>query len=271
MCNYFSIAIGSGENETYALDIRSFTQRYDFDALMTFNSLKILELNKTILLNEAVFHPTRVKIAVENKTLYSFQLKHDRYDPLLTLLCRSYPGIFSNYFELHEKQILTRLKITKSNLKEQLTFLEKQGVIDIVWQSDLPQVTLLHERLPDNYLRIDKVIYDTRKEVAEKKLKAMNDFIRIPQCRSVALLSYFGQVGKPCGKCDQCVAAAKSDYTTDELMEHITTLLKETKLTGDEIAEKLAIKDENHLTNTLSWMLDEGMVSFEDGGYFLRG
>lgn len=263
LCNFFSIAIGSGDSESYALNIRGFVGRYNLDALMTFNALKILELNKTILLNEAVFHPTRVKIAVENKTLYSFQLKHDKYDPLISLLCRSYPGIFSNFFELHERQIMTRLKISKASLKEQLTFLEKQGVIDVVWQSDLPQVTLLHERLPDNYLRIDKQVYDTRKQVAEEKVQAMLDFVKVPQCRSVALLSYFGQQGKPCGKCDQCLASKKSNYSTDELVEHILTLLSNDSLSVEEIAEKLNIKAQNQLTNVLYWMLDEGMIGFE--------
>lgn len=269
LCNYFSIAIGSGENETYPLEIRAFTQRYDFDPLETFNALKILELNKTILLNESVFHPTRVKIAVENKTLYSFQLKHEKYDPLITLLCRSYPGIFSNYFELHEKQLLTRLKISSKALNEQLQFLEKQGVIDVVWQSDLPQVTLLHERLPDNYLRIDKSVYEVRKNVAETKLKAMVAFLKNKGCRSVALLAYFGQKGENCGKCDYCIALSKSDFTSEELISHITAILQEHDSTLEGLIEKLQVNDDKLLKNTLNWMLDEGMIFYKDGVYKL--
>jgi ATP-dependent DNA helicase RecQ len=268
LCNYLGIAIGSGANESYPLNMGDFIAKYNLEPLPTYNALKILELNHSIVLNEAVFHPTRIKIAVENKTLYNFQIKYEKYDPLITLLCRSYPGIFENYFIIHEKELAKRLNCSFQELEKQLIFIEKQGLIDIVWRSDLPQITFPHERLPDDYLSINKEVYDTRKKVANDKLNGMLRFLKTPLCRSVLLLEYFGQKGKPCGKCDVCLSEKKSVYTHEELKEYIISILKEKKeLSFDAIASELNIQETGQLKKILFWLIDEEIVQFNNATY----
>src|SRR5690554_7565152 len=68
LCNHFSIAIGSGMNESYGLNIKELVKKYDFEPLPTYNALKILQLNGSILFNEAVFHPTKLKFRSEEHT-----------------------------------------------------------------------------------------------------------------------------------------------------------------------------------------------------------
>lgn len=264
MCNYFSIAIGSGENESYGLNIKEFVNKYNFNPIEAYNALKILELNGSIVLNEAVFHPTKLKFLVENKTLYSFQLKNERFDPLISLLSRSYPGIFSNYYTIDESTISKKLHITEKQLKEQLEYLEKHGLVDISWQSELPQVILLHERLPDDYMRIDKSVYDTRKKVAFDKLEGLQRFLKTPRCRSQLLLEYFGQEGDKCGKCDVCKSELSSNYSNSELQDAILNLLQEEKLDLTGLKQNLNIKDADQLEKVLAWMVDESILYFND-------
>ncbi len=265
MCNHFSIAIGSGENESYGLDIKIFVAKYNFDPIRTYNALKILELNGTLVLNEAVFHPTKVKFLVENKTLYSFQLKNEKYDPLISILSRSYPGIFSYYYAIDENKIAKRLNLSVAKLKEQLKYLEEHGVVDISWQSELPQVILLHERLPDDYMRINNEVYATRKTVAEEKFKGLKKFVSSPACRSILLLEYFGQQGEPCGICDVCKAEKNSNYSTDELVAAITTEIKEKDtISANDIFIELKVKDKDQFNKIISWMLDENIITLEN-------
>jgi ATP-dependent DNA helicase RecQ len=210
-----------------------------------------------------------VKFAVENKTLYNFQIKNEKYDDLISLLSRSYPGIFSNYYEVNEKTVAQRLKISRNELKNQLQYVEKQGLIDISWQSELPQVVFLHERLPDDYFRIDKPVYDIRKGVALEKFKKLKKFLTAPTCRSVLLLDYFGQKGEPCGKCDVCLYEKKSDYTMTELIDLIKDILKENSRLYNEMAKELNLKNEKQLSLALNWMVDEGMVQTKDNVFTL--
>src|SRR5699024_7050046 len=105
LCNHFSIAIGAGNLETYNLDIGAFIRKFDLDPLPTYNALKILELNGSIVFNEATFNPTKLKFVVNNSTLYNFQLKHESLDPIISYLSRNYAGIFNYFKEIKEQNI----------------------------------------------------------------------------------------------------------------------------------------------------------------------
>ena len=268
LCNHFGIAIGSGANESYGLAIKDLVKKYDFDPLPSYNALKILELNGSILFNEAVFHPTKIKFIVSNKTLYNFQLRNEDYDPLISYLSRSHPGIFDNYYEVNETRVGQQLKKSKTIIHKQLQYLEKQGLADISWQSELPQVTLLHERLPDSYMQIDKKVYETRKDVANKKLDSMLNFIQKPICRSVLLLKYFGQKGKPCDKCDVCLAENKSNYSATELQKIIEDLLDQKDLSLDQFLIEIKGVERHYLVGVLNWMMDEDLINFKEGVFF---
>ncbi|MCC5923739.1 MAG: RecQ family ATP-dependent DNA helicase [Crocinitomicaceae bacterium] len=267
LCNHFSIAIGSGKNESYGLELSSFVKKYGFQPLQAFNALKILSLNKTITLDDAIFQPTRLKFAVNNKTLYNFQIKNEKFDPLISYLSRSFPGIFENFKKIQEKQIAEKLKMQFSELKRQLSTLENQGIIDIEWQTDLPQVYFMHERLPDEYLRIDAAIYANRKDIAWDKFQAMKHFLTADECRSVLLLRYFGQEGKPCGKCDYCLAQNEKNYSDEELTTYLLNLLKDESLTLLEIQQTMQILSSQQVQKLLNWLLDEEKIIFDHGKY----
>jgi ATP-dependent DNA helicase RecQ len=269
LCNFCGIAIGSGEGESYSLDIKAFIKKYNLPVLETYNAIKILQLNNSIILNEDAFRGTRLKYAIDNRTLYDFQLKHEKSDRLITFLSRSYPGIFSNYFEINENTIAKKLKIKKSDVIDQLSFLEKQGIIDITWQSNLPQIVLQHERLPDDYFRLDKSIYEKRKEVAHLKFKGLKKFLNSQHCRTVELLAYFGQETEPCGKCDICKLTRESSYSTLEMNEAIQSLLRENPKTMDELKKELGKNQEKQLKHCLDWLMDEKVIVFQHPFYSL--
>ncbi|MGB0934033.1 MAG: RecQ family ATP-dependent DNA helicase [Lishizhenia sp.] len=260
LCNYVRLAIGSGLNETYPFHLSDFIKKYNLEAIPTYNALKILELNGDLVFNEAVYHPTRFKFAVSNNAVYSFQVKYDAYADLITWLSRSYAGVFSEFVKIEEDVIAKRLKITESKLEQQLKFLETHGIIDIQWSSDLPQVTFIHERLPDDYLRIKTEVYNLRKKIASDKLNAIIQLVRKPICRSVQILAYFDQKGENCGICDICISEKKADYSNQELIEIIKDELKQKTYTLDELYKVVPLKDKHHLQYIINYLCDEKVI-----------
>ena len=73
LCNYLKIAIGSGLNETYHFDMIDFTKKFQLPTNVAYQSLKLLEINGDLVFSEGIFHPTKIRIAIGNKELYSFQ------------------------------------------------------------------------------------------------------------------------------------------------------------------------------------------------------
>lgn len=116
-------------------------------------------------------------------------------------------------------------------------------------------------------MRIDQKVYQTRKDVALKKLESMLNFVQEPICRSILLLKYFGQEGKPCGKCDICLTEEKSNYSAEELQGIIENLLEEKAFTLEEFLAELKEVERHHLVGVLNWMLDVQLVKYKDGAF----
>lgn len=211
LCNFLKVAIGSGKGETYDFDIKKMCQAFNIDVGVAYNSLKFLELSGELVFSEGFFHPTKLKFAIGNTALYNFQIQYDSLNPLIVLLTRSYPGIFDNFFAINETEFCKRLKIGKPQLEKQLKQLEQYGIIDLSWQSDLPTITFMRERMPDDYLELRPELYHHRKELALKKLDACVDYLTKEQCRAQQLIQYFGMMTEECGKCDVCIGAKEID------------------------------------------------------------
>lgn len=265
LCNHLKIAIGSGKDETYHFEIKKLCDNFQLNPLETYNSLKILELNNDLVFSEGVFHPTKVKFSVGNRELYNFQIKHSKFVGITTLISRTYPGIFDQYFEIHEAEFAKRLNINKTELLSQLEQMEKYGVCDVSWSSSLPSVTLTHERLPDDYLSLSPEVYQTRKDNAQTKLDAALNFIVLDECRSVQLLRYFGQDSNECGKCDVCLKKNRKEYQIAELKALLVGFLK-TEKTFEECSRYTFALDEQLKLALKELMLDE-KVQFNGSSY----
>lgn len=221
LCSYLKVAIGSGENESYPIDFSKFSNTFNLDILETYNSLKILEKNGDLQLSENSFKETSLQWNVSNLELYNFQIKHEQYRPLISFILRSYTASFDEFVELRSARILKHLAISKTILENQLKQLEKYGIANIEWQNDLPTVTFLHERLPDDYLNLSSEAYANRKKYSTEKLRSALNYIQNDQCRSQQLLSYFGQDSCSCGKCDVCQQEFREGQKTALLKDDI--------------------------------------------------
>jgi ATP-dependent DNA helicase RecQ len=269
LCSFLKIAIGSGKDEMYPFDLRTFCSAFHMDVTATYSSLKLLEMNGDLTLSEAIHQPTKIRIAIGNTALYDFQVHHEQYRPLISMLSRSYPGIFDQYFAMDEKVFAQRLKMSFPQIEKQLKELEKYGIVDVTWKTDMPTITLIHERLPDDYLNIHPEIYMRRKANAEKRLTAVRHFLQANSCRTVEVLNYFGQTSEDCGICDVC--RTKMLHETHAMYSITQTILDFLKAprTEQECLAEIQISKEN-LRKTLKTLHLEEMISYVNGKFQVK-
>ena len=263
VCNFLKIAIGSGENETYPLDLRAFTKSFNFSITEVFHALKILQTNDDIFFSESNFQPTRLKYSIGSSALYKFQVGHDSVSSLITLLSRTHTGIFDYFVSIHESELAKRLSVSNAELTRKLEHLEQYGVIDINFRTSLPKISLLHERLPDTYLKLEFSVYEQRRNLENSKLESMIEYIRSSDCRTRVISNYFGGEVENCGNCDRCREEANSNHSFEELIELIPTLLPATM---DSLVNRLSIKKEMIMRAIRQLMLEE-KIRFEEGNY----
>lgn len=211
LANYLKIAIGSGKDEAYPFELNAFCQTFELKEQEVFYALKLLEQNGNISLSESFFQQTRVQIIVSNEVLYNFQIQHEQFQALCTLLVRTYSGIFDQLTPIHEQQICQRLKISEKRFNEQMEIMQKNGLIEYSKKSNLPVLTFTSERLPESYFNLRPEIYLTQKNTSLAKLQAMQAYCTATKCRSQQLIAYFGQEALPCGHCDVCQPLTLND------------------------------------------------------------
>lgn len=271
LCNYLHLAIGSGEGETFPIQLNALCSTFRLELIPTFQSLKILEMNGDILFSESVFTPTKLKFLVGNTTLYSFQIKYERVSKMIAFLTRSYPGIFDYYFAIDEDFMAKKIGVSESEVMKQLEFLEKNGIIDISWKSDAPKVTFLHERLPDDHMRLTDEVYRNRKERAFNRYEQARNYITGKHCREQYLLAYFGQQSFSCGRCDYCKTQRKEQKTMLEIASIIVFQLKSSPKTLTELEHQIGEQYLPEIKQALQHLLLEEKIRFENGGYVFIG
>lgn len=266
ICNHLKIAYGSGFQETYELNLTDFHNHYKTSYSETYYSLKILEIAGILSFTENQFHPTRLKFVVGSSALYKFQIAHENAQTLISLLSRSYPGIFDHFISIHETKLAERLKISENELQSKLKYLEQYGIIDISWKSNLPKVTFLVERLQPENFSLTNEAYHKRQQIELEKLSAIINYLKTSECRQVVINTYFGETSEPCGICDNCLTNSREDHSMSELLEIIPTLLP-SKL--ETIINKLNT-NKNSAERALHKLILEEKVVYKDEMFHLN-
>ena len=263
--NYLQLAIGSGKSQSFIFDIVDFSKQYQLSPLITYNSLKILEKQGLILMNDAVHKPSKVKMLLEGGDLYRFQVDHPKYDNLIKFLLRNYSGIFEDYTHINEIQIQNTFNITKDQLRDYLYMLVKMEVLDYQPESNQPEIVFVSERLSDKDVYISPENYQKRKEVAKFRLAAIKNYVSNKhKCRSQLLLSYFGEEDtQRCGMCDVCLERNKTDLSKlefDQVVEIIKPILRKNPLMMDELIFEVDAIDADNIINAIQWLIDNGKI-----------
>lgn len=272
--NYFRLAVGSGEGQAFNFDITDFSRQYQLSPLIAFNSLKILEKEGLLILNDAIYHPSQVKVLMNGGDLYRFQVENAAYDNLIKFILRTYSGVFQQFTSINENQIVQAFGITKIQVQEMLQKLKKLEVLDYTPENNEPQVIYVKERLDVSSIQISPENYEFRKKAAKERLLAMINYIESDhKCRSQQLLSYFGENNSQrCGQCDVCRKRNKTELSKlefDLMVDLIKPVLKNQPLLIDDLVFSVDTDNVDKLLNTISWLQENGKIR-EDENHLLH-
>lgn len=262
--NYFQLAIGSGEGQTFPISLHSVADRYRLKVTDVYHSIRFLEKENLLQFHDSSFTPSRFKFEVDNRELYQFKVKNEKFEKLIDLLLRSYPGCLHEFMVLHEERIARNLKIDNQELRNQLGYLNSINILVYESQNETPKITYISERIdsksilfsPKNYLFLQNRA--VKRMNAIKSLVVEGDF-----CRSQVMLSYFGEESPPCGICDVCINRLKSDENEVEIKYKIVDYMKQVNeaVSSYQLLENFSEYSNRKVVDGLNQLLDEGNVT----------
>lgn len=268
--NFFQLAVGAGEGETFDIDMLAFCDQFNLNLITVYNSLKFLELEGFLTLSEGIESMSQIKIKVNNFDLYQYQVRDKEFNQVIQFILRTQMGVFDDFVKIDEGKIAAKTKLPNKRIVEILHHLEKEDVIDYFPRTNKPRITFLTERLPISNLYISPLYYHDRKVIAENKLNAMLSYLNADTiCRNVYLLEYFGDTnGKPCGKCNSCLTTSQNEINPDLYRSILDDFKKEGLQYWplEDIMLKYPEIAKDDLINCLRWMDDHKMIKLNFKG-----
>lgn len=268
--NYFKIPVGAGENVSYPFVLSDFANRYGFNIVEVFHTLKILEKEGFLVLSESFDEPSKVMVKASRDDIYGFQVNNPQYGELIKCMLRSLPGVMTDFVKINEETLAKKTGLTAGKVQEQLKKLESYNFLSYAPRNDKPQILFLSEFVDTKHFGLSKENYYDRKKDAEERVKAVVDFVNNDrECRSVQLLRYFNEkTKKTCGRCDVCQRQAVVPY--DSIEEKLRTVMGEEELPVKEVLSRCDEFDESQVLDAIRFLVDNGVLQVEDDGMVKR-
>lgn len=264
VANYLQVPVGTGDGQWFDFDLVDFRRKFKHPAFGLKQAFALLEENQWLSYNEEVFFPPQVQVLAGRETLEQYERDYPREMELVKTLLRQYGGIREQAIGFSEFAVARALKWDKEYVIEQLKRLHAQGILDYQPKKEKPQIQWLQPRGVSSEIRLDTKRYQFRKVEAEKRLRAMLDYVELPTgCRSRWIGQYFGDAALPdCGICDHCLDKRKKANRTDpgELAETLLHRLRKEAMSWETLRENFSAQESDRLREAIDYLIEEGLL-----------
>jgi ATP-dependent DNA helicase RecQ len=264
--NFFDLATGSGEGETFDFDLRIFCEQYNLGYQVTQKAMQIIEQSGWIVLTDSFLQPSRVIMEADKEELYTYQIKNRAADAFIKVLLRSYEGLFSGYGKISEQYLASKLKTNPGIVIQYLEQLHADGILEYVPASNSPKITYLKARSTSANFTIDKDLLKFRARQAKARFEAISDFLYKPDCRMQIILKYFGYfMTQRCGKCDRCIEKkVQPDEETYNKFKSIILKYLDTRMPISEVLTFFPSNRKQQVFQVLERMVAEEWISLSN-------
>ncbi|QHL86848.1 RecQ family ATP-dependent DNA helicase [Nibribacter ruber] len=276
LANFYQLATGSGAFQSFDFDLAQFSRTYQLSPVEVHHSLKQLEAEGLVLMNEGFYSPSKVYFLLEHTALYEFQIMNETLEPLIKGLLRLYGGeLYRDFVKISEAGLAKHLELPEKTVRQQLQHLHQRQVLVYEAQHDGPQVQFLAPRHDANRMPLDQKRLNQFREQALSKAKAVIAFMEnSQQCRTQQILQYFGEITKEnCRICDYCLAQKKKARLQENklhLEAKVLSHLKEMPLHPKSIATHFSSSEQELLGDLLQEMLENQLVQYTPEGNLKR-
>lgn len=270
ICNYYQIAINSGAGTVVDFEIETICRSYNLQAIVLYNCIKFLEKENFLTILDTGYEASKVMFISNKDDVYNFQIKFEKYEPLLKALLRTYGGIFENYVHINEKDIAYKIKQPLSITIDFLKLLDKQKLISYLPQTTIPKIIFNNNRVQPNFFQISNENYDSLKQ---KHLEKINSVINYTNnntvCRNSQLLIYFNEIEfNDCKYCDVCISKKPKNFVS--IKKEILKTFKNNPCTLPQLVEFLKQYNSNTVIQAFNEIFDDGLLNQNEDIFYLK-
>ncbi|MEO1009862.1 MAG: RecQ family ATP-dependent DNA helicase [Bacteroidota bacterium] len=259
---YFQIPYGEGNNETFQINFEEFCNTYQLNRLLTYNALRLLDLNSVIALSESFSRTSTVQFLASKSQIFNYLEENKTSAPVIRTILRTYGGIFDFETKINTHLVAKKVSIEHSSVIQVLEHLQKDNIILYKGKTNDLEVTFLVPREDDNTINILAGTVREQNRIKHQNLKQMLFYVKNDSdCRSRVLLNYFGEkIAADCGICDVCVARNnKASISLPKLCSEISELLRKEKRTSRQLITIMTY-NEGIVLKAIKLLLEQGKI-----------
>lgn len=267
--NFFQIAEGAGFEAVFDFEPAKFCSAYKYAMIPVHHSLNLLQQAGYIEYDPEADSLSRILFTIHRDELYRLKEFDVKTTTLINTLLRSYTGLFADYVFIREELLIQRTGLTRQEIYDRLIMLSRQHILHYVPGRKGPLIVFTQSRQDAALVRIPKSVYEDMKDRYTRRIESMIEYATSTEhCRTRILLHYFGEkTYADCGRCDICLAKKEGRLTASkfaEIEQAIRMQLKDTGATQQELTDNLPYLEE-HIIETIRYLIDEGFISVHNG------
>lgn len=262
--NYYNLASGTGQDIRFDFDIIAFSQTFNFDPYLVFNSLRILENSGLIDFVEGRNMFSKILIIVDREQLYQFLLDYPTYSPLLEAIRRTYSGIMTEFTIIEEYKLAKLCYQTEADIHKALKKIEKYGILHYDAKSTMPQIVFTQNRLTNDNFELSQEHYYDIKQNTQQKAEELIKYLSSKQCREQYVLNYFGFNTDKCNRCDYCISENNSQKTIS-LKERIYKEILSSSRSLTYFINNIDYGSKETIMPIIRELLDQELIILKDG------
>ena len=260
------IAVGSGKEEAYPLDITLLKDRTGL-RFNTINSVfKALEIDGRLVVSTGGKTPSRLHFTTSASEVLELKKNTGFAGEIIEALLRNYGGLFEEPTIIEEEVIARQLRITTKTIVQELLRLETMQTLIYKQRSSVPLVTLIEARMDANKLILDEASVALRKKRNMKRARAMMGYVTdTDTCRNAYIQHYFTHTQpSPCGLCDNCQNRTPMKHQV--LKERIAQDLQHGPINAKQY---IAANMNERELKLIRYMLDSGELYVDENNHLL--
>ncbi len=241
--NYFQIPYGEGEYTEHNFSFSEFCQTYNLNTVLTYNALNTLDRLGIIQLSQEFGRKSILQFLVSSEKLLHYFKDNQLISIIGKTILRIYGGIFEMPTAVDLDLVASKTGQDLETIISTLKKMERDGVLELTLRTTDATINFIVPREDDKTINVVSREVNALNRKKEQQVNTMVSYIDNEKiCRSVQLVSYFGEVNaQPCGICSVCSPNPSriSQGEARELARHILAILEEGDLSSREMAERL--------------------------------
>lgn len=262
LSSYFQISYGEGHDQTFAFNFNTFCKTYKFNTVLTYNALQTLDRLSIINLSKQFNNQTRVRFIVNSDYLFKYLENKSDFNTLVKTLLRTYGGIFEQEIKINTFLIAEKTQLNEVQLITSLTQLKDDDILELEHSKMDAEITFIEPREDDKTINRIAHVIEQQNKLREQQVTSILNYINNDKlCKSVQLLSYFGEkTTKPCGICSVCIKLKdKTTVNISVIKEKIIKHLENGDQSSRAIVEQLSLSEKTTLI-ALQGLLEHNII-----------